>query len=106
MLKYGDGLMQLLKQPLGRPLSMAEQVVTLCAATHKVFMDIPTDQVKETQMKMISFFNEHKPDVMGSITIGQELTPDIEKKITDEAFLFVRSIFEEKEPENTANKKA
>ena len=106
MLKYGDGLMQLLKQPLGRPLSMAEQVVTLCAATHKVFMDVPTDQVKETQMKLISFFNEHKPDVMSSITIGQELTPDIEKKITDEAFLFVRSIFEEKEPENTANKKA
>ena len=106
MLKYGDGLMQLLKQPLGRPLSMAEQVVTLCAATHKVFMDIPTDQVKETQMKMISFFNEHKPDVMSSITIGQELTPDIEKKITDEAFLFVRSIFEKKEPENTADKKA
>lgn len=106
MLKYGNGLMQLLKQPLGRPLSMAEQVITLCAATHKVFMDVPIDQIKGTQMKMIDFFNEHKPDIMSSITIGEQLTPDIEKKITDEAVLFVKSLFEEKETEQAAKKKA
>ena len=29
-LAYGKRLMELLKQPLGRPLSMAEQVITLC----------------------------------------------------------------------------
>ena len=34
-LQYGRCLMELLKQPLCHPLSMAEQVITLCAATGK-----------------------------------------------------------------------
>ena len=34
-LKYGSCLTELLKQPLGHPLSMHEQVITLCVATHK-----------------------------------------------------------------------
>ncbi len=47
-LKYGKGLMELLKQPLGRPLSLAEQVVTLCAATEKVLLEVAPEQMKET----------------------------------------------------------
>ena len=35
-LEYGACLMELLKQPLCSPLSMPEQVITLCAATHKL----------------------------------------------------------------------
>lgn len=37
-LQYGKTLMELLKQPLGSPLSLHEQVITLCAARHQVFM--------------------------------------------------------------------
>lgn len=36
-LAYGNGLMELLKQPLGHPMSLAEQVVTLVAATSRLF---------------------------------------------------------------------
>ncbi len=45
-LAYGKRLMELLKTALGRPLSMAEQVITLCTATHKVMVsvDVKTDQ--------------------------------------------------------------
>ena len=32
-LQYGKGLMELLKQPLCNPMSLAEQVITLVAAT-------------------------------------------------------------------------
>ena len=34
-LEYGGGLMELLKQPLGKPMSLADKVITLCAARHK-----------------------------------------------------------------------
>ena len=34
-LKQGNVLMELLKQPLGHPLSTADQVITLCPAVHK-----------------------------------------------------------------------
>jgi F-type H+-transporting ATPase subunit alpha len=100
MLKYGNGLMQLLKQPIGHPLSMAEQVVTLCAAMHKVFQDVPVDQVKSTQVKMLDHFNEQKPDIMSAITIGQQLTPDLEKQITDSAGEFVKKLQEEQSKDN------
>jgi len=36
-LEYGSGLMELLKQPLGHPMSMHEMVITLCAARNKEF---------------------------------------------------------------------
>ena len=35
-LKYGSCLMELLKQPLCSPLSLHQQVITLCVATHKL----------------------------------------------------------------------
>ena len=54
-LEYGKGLMEILKQPLGRPLSMAEQVITLCAANNKLFMGIPTKDVKKFQMDMLDY---------------------------------------------------
>ena len=37
-LEYGSGLMELLKQPLGHPMSMHEMVITLCAARNKVLL--------------------------------------------------------------------
>ena len=48
-LTYGKGLMELLKQPLGHPLSLADMVFTLVGATGKKFMDVPTEQIKKFQ---------------------------------------------------------
>ena len=46
-LKYGSGLMELLKQPLSSPLSLHEQVITLCAATHKAMMHVENQEDEE-----------------------------------------------------------
>ena len=46
-LQHGKALMELWKQPLSHPLSMHEQVLTLCMATDGVFDKIPTRQVKQ-----------------------------------------------------------
>ena len=56
-LKYGSCLTELLKQPLGRPLSLHEQVITLCVATNKLMLDIDTKKIKEFQMDMLAFFD-------------------------------------------------
>ena len=45
-LQHGKALMELLKQPLSHPLSMHEQVLTLCMATDGVFDKIPTQTGK------------------------------------------------------------
>ena len=62
-LKYGSVLTELLKQPLGHPLSMHEQVITLCAATHKLMMDVETSKVKEFQKEMLAFFDREYPQI-------------------------------------------
>src|SRR5699024_8583786 len=55
-LAYGKRLMELLKQPLEHPLSLHEQVITLCAATNRVMLSVDVKQIKEFQMKMLQWF--------------------------------------------------
>ena len=43
--EYGKGLMELLKQPLCHPVSLADQVITLVAANKRLLLDV------EKQMK-------------------------------------------------------
>lgn len=62
-LQHGRVLMELLKQPLCRPLSMSEQVETLVAANGKVMLDIPCRQVKDFQMKMLDFIAEKHSEI-------------------------------------------
>ena len=57
-LAYGSSLMELLKQPLCHPLALHEQVITLCAATHKVFTDIEIGKIKEFQMDMLALHRQ------------------------------------------------
>ena len=45
-LKYGSCLMELLKQPLCSPLSLHQQVITLCVATHKLMVDVEKKEIK------------------------------------------------------------
>ena len=46
-LQYGKGLMELLKQPLCNPMSLAEQVITLVAARNRIFLDVDVKKTKE-----------------------------------------------------------
>ena len=52
-LQYGKGLMELLKQPLCQPLSMAEQVITLWTASHKILLHEDEKKIEETKKGML-----------------------------------------------------
>lgn len=84
-LAYGKTLMQLLKQPLCQPLSLADQVITLCAANHKLFIDIEVDKVKEFQKEMLSFFAVEHTDIGRVIQEKQELTDELTEQIVTAA---------------------
>ena len=77
-LEYGSGLMELLKQPLGQPLSLHEKVITLCAATHKVLLGVEKTQIKKFQGDMLRFFDLNYPE------IGQEIE---EKKVLSDEMI-------------------
>ena len=82
-LEYGNGLMEILKQPLGRPLSMAEQVITLCAANNKLFMGIPKAEIKKFQMEMLDYVKENDSELIREIEDEKVLTDEIAAHIVE-----------------------
>ena len=80
-LKQGAILMELLKQPLGRPLSLGEQVVTLVLALHKEFLDVDKKEVKNLQNRVLQYFEEKEPDILRNIEISGMLADDLVEQI-------------------------
>lgn len=80
-LKYGGGLMELLKQPLTHPMSLAQQVVTLVAATGKRFIDVPREQIKAYQSEMLDYFETHHNDIMSEINTQKVIDDGLRESI-------------------------
>ena len=80
-LQYGKGLMELLKQPLEHPMSLHEQVITLCSATNKLFLDIPVPKLKEFQGNMLTYMDEKHPEIGNEIEQMKMLSDDLIKRI-------------------------
>ena len=87
-LQHGHVLMELLKQPLCRPLSTSEQVVTLCAANAKVMLNIPLDHVKDFQMKLLDRMKTEHADIMRQIDSGATLDETLSQTIIAAATAF------------------
>ena len=80
-LQYGKGLMELLKQPLEHPMSLHEQVITLCSATNKLLLDIPVPKLKEFQGNMLTYMDEKHPEIGNEIEQMKTLSDDLIKRI-------------------------
>ena len=80
-LAYGKGLMEVLKQPLLRPLSMAEQVITLVVATAKGFIDIPLTEVKRYQMALLDYIREHHGEIITELEETKTLTDELRQAV-------------------------
>lgn len=96
-LAYGKRLMELLKQPLGRPLSMPEQVITLVAATHRVMLDVEVDQIKKFQMDMLEWFSNHHPKIDQELAEKKVLSDELSERITALAKEFKEAVWQTQE---------
>lgn len=84
-LDYGKCLMELLKQPLCRPLASHEQVITLWVATHKLLTDIPVKELKAFQMDMLEYFDQKHPEIKEEILKTKVLSDELGEKILEAA---------------------
>lgn len=84
-LEYGACLMELLKQPLCSPLSMPEQVITLCAATHKKMIGIPLKGLKEYQKELLEYIGNLYPEIIRKLSEQKVLTEELEDRIVKAA---------------------
>ncbi len=80
-LVHGETLMELLKQPLESPFSLAEQVVTLVAANNDILDDVGKKRVGEFHRALIEHMNRMHGDVMKTIEQRQMLGLDLVEKI-------------------------
>ena len=82
-LQYGKGLMELLKQPLCHPMSLADQVITLVAANKRLLLDVDIKQMKEFQGRLLDFFKIEHKDVVDANKEKKVLDDGITEKIVE-----------------------
>ena len=84
-LKYGKGLMELLKQPLCKPFSMPQQVIMLCAATGKVMIDVPVEKIREFRTGMLEYFAKSQPAIIRELETAGQLSDSLRDQIVKAA---------------------
>ena len=80
-LQHGKALMELLKQPLCNPLSLHEQVETLCMANHGVFDKVETKNVKQYQNEILEYMDLKHPEIGREIEETKVLSDELTDKI-------------------------
>ena len=80
-LQYGKGLMELLKQPLCHPMSLADQVITLVTANNRLLLDVETKQTKDFQLRLLDFFHAEHKDIVDELNNNKVLNEELTKKI-------------------------
>ena len=93
-LNFGRGLMEMLKQPLGNPMSLADQVVSLVVAVNGYFSDVDPEHIKEFQGRMLAYFTREKINLINDIQKTGVLSDDMVKHILDAA-----KVYKERHPE-------
>ncbi|MCD8160399.1 MAG: F0F1 ATP synthase subunit alpha, partial [Clostridiales bacterium] len=80
-LVYGEGLMELLKQPLSHPLTMTDQVITLVAALGQAFLPVPLKEIKQTQTRLLDWFRTQHGEIQRELERSQALSPTLRQQI-------------------------
>ena len=80
-LQHGRALMELLKQPMSHPFSMAEQVIILVSANAHVFSDIELSKIKGFRADMLEFFHSQHSEIVNTIESTKDLTDETKEAI-------------------------
>jgi len=82
-LARGVRLVELLKQPQYRPMSLSEEVFVLFAGVRGFVDKYPVERLKDYEAQLLSFIRSKYPEVMKEIDEKQEISSDLEKKMKD-----------------------
>lgn len=88
-LKYGAGLMQLLRQQNNSPMSLHSQIITLICAQAQLFVDVPVKQIKSIQQELITYFEQYNSAVCHMIEHGKTYSDKLKNEIIDTAQQFI-----------------
>lgn len=90
-LRYGQGLMQILRQPTGKPYALHSMVILLVTATSQLLMDIEIKQIKFfIEDMLIHFQSMHAPLCM-EIDRSGKLSDEVREEIKKIAREFLKT---------------
>jgi len=81
----GQRLTELLKQKQYQPMSIAEQVITLTAATKGIFDEVPVERVKDAQAQLLTVIESDHKDIVKTLNKGDKPTDEMVKTIENAA---------------------
>ncbi len=80
-LRYGQGLMRLLRQPQYAPLSQHQQVILLVSSLGHVMQDIPLNQLETFRKELLSYIEEEAPDFCSRVDLTGQLSAEDREEI-------------------------
>ena len=89
-LRYGQGLMRLLRQQQYHPYKQHEQVLLLTAALGHAFLDVPVDKIPQTSRALLDAAATDLSELCQKIDQTGETTEEDRKTLLDYAVKFVK----------------
>lgn len=80
-LAQGERIMEVLKQPQYKPMSVSEQVIVLYAATRKYLLDIPVSAVKQFEKGLLELVNTKYPELLTEVAGKAGITNELDEKL-------------------------
>ena len=81
LLEHGDRLMNMLRQPLYQPRTMAQQVILLCVSNAKLLLDIPLEKNKTFLDDLYAHIKNQYPEIIDEINEKKVLSEELQDKI-------------------------
>lgn len=94
-IRRGERLQRILTQPAHQPLSLAEQVMTLLAATEGFLDQIPLDRLREFERGLLQQMQKHEPAFVAQINRSGELTDEMREAFLQVLTEYASDIWEE-----------
>lgn len=88
LLEHGKRLVEILKQPLNKPMQLHREIITLCACNNKSFMDVDLKNIKAYQAEMLEFIENTDSELIKEIDEKQVYTDEIKEKILSDIKAF------------------
>jgi F-type H+-transporting ATPase subunit alpha len=69
-------------------MSLAKQVILLCAASHKLLIDVPAEHLEAFKDGLMDYMAQHAPGVIQSIHETRKLEEEMETAVVEAVTAF------------------
>ncbi|MDR3239518.1 MAG: F0F1 ATP synthase subunit alpha [Clostridiales bacterium] len=80
-LKQGERIVEILKQPQYKPLTVEQEVIILYAVTHKYLKDVNVEKALEFEHELLNYMDSRAPEIQKDLRETGDLSPELEEKL-------------------------